>query len=355
MGPTFVSRFAARGVLGNDVRRWAPRSSPGSGAGAPDVSGSGSGGGRRRTGGGERRYGRTVADTEDPTPARPEAEAVRPWRSLLFAPANRPELTAKLPRSGPDAVVLDLEDAVPEAAKDEARALAHATGPVLADLDAGPAVLVRVNGTRTPWFEADLDGALAEGVAAVVVPKLESAEEAASVRSALDERGWSSVGLVAGIETALGVAEARAVLAAGPSVAYFGAEDFVADMGGVRTAGNAEVAYARAQVALAARLAGVQVLDMVVADFADTDRFTTEAAEARALGYTGKLCIHPGQVPLANAAFVPSAEEVDRARRLLVAYDEAVAAGVAAIAFEGQMVDEPLARRARQVLAATIR
>src|SRR5690606_33265847 len=152
---------------------------------------------------------------------------------------------------------------------------------------------VRVNGTRTAWFTDDLDQAVVDGAHAVIVPKLESAAEVGQVRTALDERGWSGVGVIAGIEPDLGVAGARAVLAAGVSGAYFGAEDFVADMGGVRTEGNAEVAHARAHVALAARLAGVPVLDMVVADFGDDDRFRREAADARALGYTGKLCIHP--------------------------------------------------------------
>jgi citrate lyase subunit beta/citryl-CoA lyase len=136
------------------------------------------------------------------------------------------------------------------------------------------------------------------------------------------------------------------------TAAYFGAEDFVTDVGGVRTPGNAEVAHARAMVVLAARLAGVPSVDIVVTDFADHDRFRREAAEARALGCAGKLCIHPRQVPLAHEAFVPSAEEVERARRLLAAYEEAAARGTAAIAFEGQMVDEPLAARARAVLAA---
>ncbi len=278
------------------------------------------------------------------------------WRSLLFAPANRPEMVAKLPRSGPDAVVLDLEDAVPGSAKADARELAGAAVTALATVDGGPVVLVRVNGPRTAWFADDVDRVgRVEGLGGVVVPKLESAAEVAEVRQALDASGAAGVALVAGIETALGVADARAVSAAGADAAYFGAEDFVADMGGVRTRGNTEVAHARAQVALGARLAGVPVFDMVVTDFGDDDRFVGEAAEARALGYAGKLCIHPRQVPLANAAFVPSASEIDRARRLVDAYDAAIADGVAAIAVDGQMVDEPLARRARGVLAAARR
>ena len=131
------------------------------------------------------------------------------------------------------------------------------------------------------------------------------------------------------------------------SAAYFGAEDFIADLGGVRTASNDEVAYARAQVALAGRLAEVTVIDQVVADFTDDDRCRRECLEACSMGYGGKLCIHPSQVAIANAAFLPSSEEIDRARRLLEAYDDAKAQGVASVAFEGQMVDEPVAVQAR--------
>jgi citrate lyase subunit beta/citryl-CoA lyase len=131
---------------------------------------------------------------------------------------------------------------------------------------------------------------------------------------------------------------------------YFGAEDFIADMGGVRTDGNHEVAVPRSNVALAARLAGVPVVDQIVSDFRNDARFTREAAEARALGYAGKLCIHPGQVAMANGAFVPAPDEVERARRLLAAYERASADGIAAIDFDGQMVDEPLATQARRVI-----
>jgi citrate lyase subunit beta/citryl-CoA lyase len=140
------------------------------------------------------------------------------------------------------------------------------------------------------------------------------------------------------------------VLGAPVTACYFGAEDYVADLGGVRTAGNAEVAWARAYVAVAARLAGVAALDMVTIDFGDTDRFLAEAREARALGYAGKLCIHPAQVPLAAEAFRPTDDEVDGARRMLAAFE---AAGGDTIAFEGQMVDEVVAARARAVLASS--
>jgi citrate lyase subunit beta / citryl-CoA lyase len=265
------------------------------------------------------------------------------WRSLLFVPANRPELAAKAPRSGPDAVVLDLEDAVPPAAKDASRATAREAAAGLVGL---VPVCVRVNPPATPWFAADAAG-LPGDLAAVVVPKLESARQVAEVAEALGGRP-----VIAGLETVRGVADAREVLRPPVAGCYFGAEDYVADLGGTRTAGNAEVAWARAYVAVAARLAGVPALDMVTIDFRDAERFTAEAREARALGYAGKLCIHPAQVPLAHEAFRPAPEEVAWARRVLGAFE---AAGGDTVAVEGEMVDEVVAARARAVLAAADR
>jgi citrate lyase subunit beta/citryl-CoA lyase len=276
--------------------------------------------------------------------------AVGRLRSLLFAPAVRADLVAKLPGTGADGVVIDCEDATPASAKAEGRAAARDLAPTIAGR--GPAVFVRVNSVATAWFADDVAGALTPALAGVVVPKVDSLEHLDAAAAALGAAGFGDLGVVAGLETALGVADARPLLAHPVVVAaYFGAEDYVADLGGVRTAGNLEVLVARSAVALAGRLAGVPTLDQIVADFRHDARFTAEAHEARALGFAGKLCIHPGQVPLANAAFVPSAQEVDRARRLLAAYEAASARGLAAIDFEGQMVDEPLAAQARQVLA----
>jgi citrate lyase subunit beta/citryl-CoA lyase len=265
------------------------------------------------------------------------------WRSLLFVPGSRPDLAAKAPRSGPDVVVLDLEDAVPPPAKVAARATVR---DAATELSGAVPVCVRVNPPGTPWFAEDV-ASLPDGLAGVVVPKLESVEQAESLVEALGGRP-----VVAGIETVKGVLDARELLGGPVTACYFGAEDYVADLGGVRTAGNDEVAHARALVAMAARVAGVAALDMVTIDFGDHERFVREARQARALGYAGKLCIHPGQVELANHAFLPSSEEADRARRLLTAFEEA---GGATIAFEGQMVDEVVAARARAVLDAAAR
>ncbi len=268
-------------------------------------------------------------------------------RSLLFAPAVRPDLVAKMPATGADLIAIDLEDATPIESKVDARAaLGELVGSVMGQVP----VSVRVNDPSTQWFGDDI-AALPDGLTAVVVPKIETIDLLDRVAAALAGAGRSDLGVVAGVETALGVADARELLAH-PVVAaaYFGAEDFIADMGGMRTPTNHEVAYARGRMALAGRLAEVPILDQVVADFRDDERFRAECDEARAMGYAGKLCIHPGQVAISAEAFTPSLDEVGRARRLLAAYDEASAGGVAAIDFEGQMVDEPVAAQARRIL-----
>lgn len=272
----------------------------------------------------------------------------RRLRSLLFAPAVRPDLLRKMPRTDADAIVIDLEDATPPDAKDTGRVEMRSA---VADLAGQLPILVRVNDDTTPWHDDDLDSLPTEGLAGLVMPKIETIAGLDSLAARLADRGLD-MPVIGGVETALGVADARSLLAHDLiSAAYFGAEDFIADLGGVRTASNDEVAYARAQVALAGRLAEVTVIDQVVADFTDDDRCRRECLEARSMGYGGKLCIHPSQVAIANAAFLPSSEEIDRARRLLEAYDGAKAQGVASVAFEGQMVDEPVAVQARRVLA----
>jgi citrate lyase subunit beta/citryl-CoA lyase len=276
----------------------------------------------------------------------------RRLRSLLFAPASKPEVLAKMPRSGPDGVVMDLEDAVPPDGKVAAREHSRRVGAELALAHSGIAVYARVNPVPTEWFAADIADGVAPEMAGIVLPKLESLDELATVTAALAGAGLSHLHVVAGIETALGVERVRDLLTPPVAVAYFGAEDFILDMGGVRTRDSDETLYARSRVALAARIAGVLALDQLVTVIDDEELMLADAAKGRAIGYTGKLCIHPAQVVLANRAFSPSPEDVDRARRLLAAYDASVAQGHAAINFEGQMVDEPLARHARAVIAA---
>lgn len=271
-------------------------------------------------------------------------------RSLLFAPAVRPDLVAKLAAAGADGVVIDCEDATPAGEKAVGRRNARQLAEEISGK--GVHVFVRVNGVPTPWFAADIGEGLGEGLAGVVVPKLERRTQLDQVADALADAG-RDLGVIAGIETALGVADSRGLLAHPLVVAgYFGAEDYIADLGGVRTPDSSEVLYARSKVALAGRLAGVLTLDQVVTDFRDGAAFRREAEQARTMGFRGKLCIHPSQVAVANAAFVPSAQEVDRAHRLLRVYEGAVTDGVGAVGFEGQMIDEALAAQARSVISS---
>jgi citrate lyase subunit beta / citryl-CoA lyase len=274
-------------------------------------------------------------------------------RSLLFAPASRPDVLAKLPRANPDGVVLDLEDAVAPSAKADAREHSREAGAMLAREYPHLAVYVRVNAIPTEWFAHDIARGVPAGATGVVVPKIESAAQVQAAALALDRAGLRELSILAGIETVAGVINVAEILHE-PRVAacYFGAEDYTADLGGVRRADNLEVLWPRSRVAAHAAHAGVLSADQVVTDLHDEDAFRSDAQVGRSLGFRGKLCIHPTQVAWANESFSPSAAEVERARRLVDAFDRASAEGRGAISFEGQMVDEPLARRARAVIAA---
>jgi citrate lyase subunit beta/citryl-CoA lyase len=264
------------------------------------------------------------------------------FRSVLFVPGHRLDLLAKAPRWRPDAVVVDLEDAVAAADKDAARGAVQETELHVP----GSTVLVRVNPPGTPWHEADVAAAVAAGAAGVMLPKADDPEAVTRLGDRLATAVGAEPCLVVGVETALGVARAREVLGTGVvTAAYFGAEDYIADLGGRRTPAGLEVLHARSEVVLAGRLAGTPVIDQAVVALDDDDAFVADAEAGRALGYTGKLCVHPRQVALAHAVFTPSEAEVAAARRVVEA---ATTFGVAVV--DGQMVDAVHLRLARQVL-----
>lgn len=268
---------------------------------------------------------------------------------MLFGPAQRVDFVAKFVASGADIGVLDLEDATPEAMKADARAAIAAARPGQADRGS-MRLFVRTNSLGSPHFADDLAAAAEAIVDGIVVPKLETDREVGDVRREMVSIGLADAQLCAGIESVAGVHRAIEVAGAGADIVYFGAEDFITDIGGVRTPGNTEVLYARSRVAIAARMSGIPALDQVVVDFGDHARFREEANMARSLGYRGKLCIHPSQVPLATEAFSPSASELERARALLQAAADAESRGLGVISFEGAMVDAPIIRRAQQVI-----
>ncbi|MDX1447788.1 MAG: CoA ester lyase, partial [Acidimicrobiia bacterium] len=250
-----------------------------------------------------------------------------------------------------DAVVIDCEDATPPSKKADGRRNARQLGAGLAA--GGVAVFVRVNAVGSPWFEDDLTTGVPEGAAGIVLPMVESTGQLDVLADVLVANDLTELKVIAGLETAAGVAGARQLLEhAAVDGGYFGAEDFVADMGGVRTESNAEVVVARSLVALAGRLARVPVLDQVVVAYKDDDRFRREAQEARAMGFAGKLCIHPAQVAIARDVFSPSPEEVEQARRLVAAHEAAEQEGRAVVVVDDKMVDGPLVAQARKVIAA---
>jgi citrate lyase subunit beta/citryl-CoA lyase len=175
----------------------------------------------------------------------------------------------------------------------------------------------------------------------VVLPKYEQVVQLTDLQAALP----AGAAVLVGVESALGVADARLLLAAGPHAVYFGSDDFIADLGGRRTAAGNEVLYARSAVLLAATLAGVPALDQAVVAVRDEDAFRCDAHTGRNLGYGGKICLHPTQVLIAHEVFTPGPEEVAHARAVL-----AVAAdGVGMV--NGVMVDGVHVRMARDVLA----
>jgi citrate lyase subunit beta / citryl-CoA lyase len=271
------------------------------------------------------------------------------YRSLLFAPADRPDIGEKLARSGADAVVIDLEDAIAPSSKDVARAAAHDVARALdgARVDA----FVRVNPPGTPWFEHDVDAVVEMRSIGLVLPKADDPEVIRYVDDRLRRGGCERVRVIAGLETASGVAGCVNVLIAPVMACYFGAEDYVADVGGRRTERGDEVLFARSAVVMNARLAGIAAIDQAVIDIADGDRFRRDAASGRDLGFSGKICVHPSQVPLANDVFTHSADEIAASRALVESYEAAMARGAGVVVLDGQMIDEAIVRRARAVLA----
>lgn len=259
-------------------------------------------------------------------------------RSMLFVPADRTDMIAKVPRWAPDAVVVDLEDAVAPGSKEDAR---EVFAEAIAAVQTGLApVLVRVNSSDTPWYADDVRAVAASTADGVVLPKYTEPGQCAALRAALPPNAL----VIVGLETARGVADSRDLLAAGPDGVYFGAEDLVAELGGRRTEGGLEVLYARSRVLLAARLAGVAAIDQAVVAVRDDARFRVDAEQGRSLGYQGKICLHPAQVALAHEVFTPTETEIEHAHAVL----RAGADGVGVV--DGEMVDGVHLRTARTVL-----
>jgi citrate lyase subunit beta/citryl-CoA lyase len=260
-------------------------------------------------------------------------------RSYLFVPGSRPDRFAKACAAGADAVVVDLEDSVAAGDKMAARAA------VAAWLTPAQPVLVRVNVANSEWFRDDLKLGGKPGIAGVLLPKAEHIEDISFVA----EHFGSGAPILPQIETAQGFWNALTMArAGGVERLLFGSIDFQLDLG--MAAEEDELLYFRSQIVLVSRLAGIQSpVDGVTTDINSVERVHADTLRAKRLGFGGKMCIHPKQVPVVNECFAPTVEEEAWARRVVEA---SAAAHGGATSVDGKMVDRPVLALAEKILAS---
>jgi citrate lyase subunit beta / citryl-CoA lyase len=282
---------------------------------------------------------------------------MRPLRSLLFAPANHARRSEKALALDADAVILDLEDACPVAEKIATRALAAAamTRP------RSGIGYVRVNPLSTEFGYGDIVAVVGPGIDGIVLPKVESAQELATadwlIAQIERDKGLTvgAIDLLPILETGKGVAAASAIASAGTRTRRlaFGAGDFTLDMDLKWSREESELMHYRSSLVLASRAHGLEApLDTVWVNLPDKEGLAASAERVRGMGFQGKLCIHPDQVAIVNAAFSPSPEQVAWAQRVVDAFKAAEAAQSAAVQLEGQFIDYPIVYQAQRVLAA---
>ncbi len=288
---------------------------------------------------------------------------MQPLRSFLFAPGNHARRVEKALTLDADAVILDLEDAVATVEKRATR------GAVVAALVRPRRALlyVRVNGVETEFCYGDLAAIVRPGLDGLILPKVESAVALATADWLLAqlerEQGLvpRAIDLVPIIETARGLNQIDAILAAGTRVkrVAFGAGDFTLDVNMAWSRNEAELAYARAKIVTASRAADIEApFDTVWVDLADQEGLEASARTAFGFGFQGKMCIHPNQIAVVNRVFTPSEAEVAFAERVVAAFAERVVAafaraeaeGSAAIQLDGKFIDYPILYRAQRIL-----
>ncbi len=278
-------------------------------------------------------------------------------RSWMFVPGHTERFVAKAAGVPADTVFLDLEDGVPVAEKAAAR---QSVARALGRSEFGPRRFVRLNSTPSPWFADDLDAVVVPGLEGVCLPKAESVTDVTGLASRLDdlERQRSmapgTVRIVVAIESARGVLHAPAIAGSHPRVEalMFGAEDYALDLGlGTQRAGEArELIHARSCIVIAAASARVGSIDGVFPDLDDPDGLASDILQARRLGFTGKSTFNPRQLDDINRVFSPSPDEIDYAKKVVAAFEDAQARGEGSVAVGGQLVDLPIVLRAKRLL-----
>ena len=277
-------------------------------------------------------------------------------RSLQFVPGNRRDMLEKSRGFDADVLVADLEDSVPAAEKTAARELVRELAPSLSSM--GQKVMVRVNSLDTGLTDDDLRAVVNPQLYGVSLGKVDSpwhireCHRLLGVEELRQGMSLGSIKIIPWIENAAGVLNMADIVGASSRVVAlaFGAEDYTNDMGLLRTEGGEEVRLPRAMVPIAARAAGIVALDTPYVRFRDADGLRREAESALSLGYKGKFSIHPAQLETINAVFTPKEEDLEYARRVVKAWEEAEAQGRGALALDGNMVDVPVVKRAYNLL-----
>ncbi len=277
------------------------------------------------------------------------------FRSFLFAPGNHPRRVEKALTLDADGVILDLEDACPIAEKVATRATVVAA---LQKPRSGHGY-VRVNATTTEFGYGDIVAVVQKGVDGIILPKLETADELKAVDWVIAnlerERGLAkgAIDLVPIIETGLGMQNLQAIASAGTRMRRycFGAGDFTLDMSIEWSRSESELVPYRSACVLAARAASIEPpIDTVWVDLKDPEGFRASTRAVKGMGFQGKLCIYPDQVPVVNEIFTPTAAEVEWSEKVVKAFEQAETTGSASIQLEGKFIDYPIVYRAQRVL-----
>jgi len=281
----------------------------------------------------------------------PVPDALRPRRSVLYMPGANPRALEKAASLPADALILDLEDAVAPDAKAAART--QVAEAVAADRYGDREVAVRVNGLDTDWFRDDLAAIAQVGPDAVLVPKVSSAGDVTTVVGALDELGVpATTNLWAMLETPAAVLHAEEICAASDrlTVLVMGTNDLAKELQVPHVAGRTPLLAALSWCVLAARNAGKVIIDGVFNDLEDADGFVAECRQGRELGFDGKTLIHPKQLEGANTNFAPSAEDVEVAREVVAAFEEAQTEGRGVVTVGGKLIEALHVEQARQTI-----
>ena len=278
-------------------------------------------------------------------------------RSLIFVPGNRRDMLEKARDFDADVIVADLEDSVPLAEKLNARQVVREMAPSLSGR--GQKIVVRLNSLDTGLPRDELSAVIGPHLFGISVGKVESAwdiEEYHRLATMLEEQAGLAPGhlkIIPWIENSRAVMRASDIATASPRVVAmaFGAEDYTEDMGVKRTDEGEEVYVPRALVAIAARATGRVALDVAYTSYRDQEGLMKDIEVGLKLGYKGKFAIHPSQLDIINRMFSPQPEDVEYARRVVEAWDQAEAAGRGATSLDGRMIDVPVVKRSRNLLA----